>query len=287
MNPPQNDFRQWIVYNPSLQDDKAIYEVFKAVRDTASYGKFSCLKNIDGESEAFHVYESGGTALILSHDDRSAMIRYLKDHYILGDDPEQWMASAGERSKSVVDKEGDDHPYFMDPKYADYMPQPAAPKKQFVREEPSKWFYNPEPRKHILGYAFVGVIILQFMLIPTNVFDVKFPDFFKYVFSLIFVILQYYAVRNYRNYFLTGGLRYKTVWSITFWLYLILFGVTGFEVAFIDLLNGDNGIGNLIGIPLIMIFLGLFLGWFASLFIYFMNGGKVVTDPNSIKPARH
>lgn len=286
MIPLQNDFRKWIVYNPSLTNDKTIYELYKSIDTITTIGKFTCLKS--EENETYQVREDGNeNILLLKEDDRMEMLKYLRTHFILDDDPEQWMATADKRTTVPAETEHGDKPYFLDPRYADYMPQPMMPEKHFVQEEPSKWFYHGEPRKHVLGYAFVGIMLVQIALIPSNVFHVKTTDAFAYVYGLIFFALHHYAVRNYRNYFLKGGLRYKTVWSVTFWLYTIMYGVIGLEVSIIDLLSGDHGFGYLIGMPLLFIVIGLFVGWIFSFFIYFLNGGKVVTDPTTIKPAQH
>ncbi|HEY0742770.1 MAG TPA: hypothetical protein VGD40_14975 [Chryseosolibacter sp.] len=286
MIPLQNDFRKWIVYNPSLTSDKALYELYRSIDTITNNGNVSCSK-LD-ETETYQIQVDGNeTILLLTEENRMAMLNYLRTHFILGEHPEQWMAASENTAKGRAETESGDKPYFLDPRYADYMPQPVIQKREFVREEPSKWFYNAEPRKHVLGYALIGITLIQLVLIPSNVFHIDTMDGFAYVYGLVFFALHYYAVRNYRNYFLTGGLRYKTVWSITFWLYTIMYGITGLEVSVIDLITGDHGFGYLVGMPLLFIVIGLFVGWFFSFFIYYMNGGKVVTDPATIKPARN
>jgi hypothetical protein len=293
MNPPTNDFRQWIVYNPELKDDNQFYSLYKALESVSARDAFTCEKITDDDTDRFRIIQKGNEdSLLLNPEGRLSMLWYLQTHYILSDNIDQWIAQTEERTQARHEKAEEELPYFMDPQYNPLArPSGSAVKVQSRmdkprEQEPSKWFYNPVIRKHVLGYAVIAILISQVVIIPTNIFHIKL-EFFKYTYSLVFFVVLHYAVRNYRNYFLSGGIRYKTVWSITFWLFLIIFGVTGYELALIDMISdGDFTFGNLIGLPLILIFAGLFIGWFFSLFVYFMNGGKVVTDPSTIKAAR-
>jgi hypothetical protein len=298
MNPPKNDFRQWVVYNPALKEDSQFYSLFKALENISSRDAFTCEKITDDAADLYRVIQQDNEAtLLLSAEARIEMLRYLKTHYILSDDVEKWIATTEERAKPSLKSAGEEIPYFLDPRYnssAHATINVAKATSQLSMDKPrprqeelpawTKWFVNPMTRKHALGYAIVALLISQIVLIPSNVFHVKLPEFFKYVLAVAFFVVHHFAVRNYRNSFLTGGIRYKTVWSITFWLYLTIFGVAGIELVLIDsVTDGSFGWTMLIVIPPLLIFSGLFMGWFFSLFIYYMNGGKVVTDPSTIK----
>jgi hypothetical protein len=83
MNPPTNDFRQWIVYNPALKEDNEFYSLYKAVETTSTRDAFTCEKIIDNETEGFRLTQKDNEdSLLLSPEGRIAMLRYLQSHYI-------------------------------------------------------------------------------------------------------------------------------------------------------------------------------------------------------------
>lgn len=299
MHPPKNDFRQWIVYNSTLKDDSQLYALYKAVETNTTLGNFRCERIFDIVAEKFIITQTGNDSrLTLNADERKHFLSYLKSHYILQDDIEAWMATTNERATAREVKNQEDVPYFLDPRYNNSIQpirariqNPSATKmdkpRKTLPKNHSKWFYNPVPRKHILGYALIALLIVQFFVIPTNVFHFKLPKVLEYSYNLAYFVILHIAVRNYRNYFLTGGIRYGTVWAITFWLFFTVFGVIGIELSVIDSLNkGSFSIGYSLIITAALLVAGLFVGWFFSLFVYFINGGKVVTDPATVKAAR-
>lgn len=293
MNPPKNDFRQWIVYNNTLNDQR-VYALYKVLETGSSRDGFAC-ERYDGTSDLFRISQTGHvSSLVLTSEERNQMRDYLKTHYILGEDIEKWISTADERAKARNQKSEEELPYFLDPRYNPQAKPTRVPTKanvnqidnprKFLQPNQSNFFLNPVPRKHVLGYAGVAILLMQVLIIPGNVFHYKFPEFVKYAFSLIVFVIQHIAVRNYRNYFIVGGASYNTVWSITFWLYVTVFGLTALELTIIDTIrSGKFDVVSAIVIPLILVVAGLFSGWFFSLFVFLMNkgNGKATSPANS------
>ncbi|HEY0651479.1 MAG TPA: hypothetical protein VGD65_00065 [Chryseosolibacter sp.] len=297
MHSPKTDFRQWIVYNSLLKDDHQLYALFKVLENGLSRGAFTCDRVSDGDAELYRITQQGNeSTLLLSSRERADMLQYLKTHYVLGEDVEKWIAGADERNSARKEKNADDVPYFLDPRYnpsalsgANGIPatRSVAEPRQTLREARSTWFFHHVPRRHVLGYALIALLVVQVFIIPTNVFRVKLPTFLEYSYNLVYLVILHIAVRNYRNYFLEGGIRYGTVWAITFWLFFIVFSCIGIELGIIDSIkNGSFNVGFSLIVLAALIIAGLFVGWIFSLFVYFINGGKVVTDPSTIKAVR-
>lgn len=298
MDSPKSDFRQWLVYNSLLKNDHQLYALFKTLEQGVSRDAFTLDKVMHETSEFYRLTQKGhGIPLLLTPPERTEMLRYLKTHYILSEDVEKWISETNERAASRVEKNQEEVPYFLDPRYNTSLPrvrstatpQPGATDKPrpALKKNPSPWFYNPVPKKHVLGYALVGLVIAQMFLIPTNVFHVKLPDVVQYGYSFAFFVLLHIAVRNYRNQFLGTGIGYNSVIAITFWLFLMLFGIMAFEISVIDAISdGELSAFKILIMPIILVPSGLFLGWFFSLFVYLINRGTGEQKPSTIKATR-
>jgi hypothetical protein len=298
MDSPKSDFRQWLVYNGLLKSDHHLYALYKTLEQGVSRDTFTFDKVMDQASELYQLTQKGhGIPLVLTGAERTEMLRYLKTHYILGDDVEKWISQANERAAARVEKSQEEVPYFLDPRYNTSLPRvhsnPSSQPVEMdqprpaVKRNPSAWFYNPIVKKHVLGYACVGLVIAQMFMIPTNVFHVKLPEVFRYGYSLAFFVILHLAVRNYRNQYLGGGMGYDTVIAITFWLFLIMFGVMSFEISVIDAVSdAEFSLFKFFIMPIILLPAGLFMGWFFSLFVYLINRGSGARKPSTAKATR-
>lgn len=263
-----NNYRKWAAFNDGLLARNYAENLYKVIDERIRLDGISCELLSGVDSVKYRIQDNSiPSILILTESERADLLQYFKLHYLPQEaaynHPDEILHVESGQADLQTDVSKSNHSYF----------------NQNLR----RYFFNKNTRKHVVGYAAIGIIVLQFFIIPTNVYGVKYPDFSKFLWVIFFSALTYLATRNYKQVFLTGGIRYGTVWSITFWLYTFIFLVGGIEIAIIDSLRGTASIGISSILIIIMLGAGYISGWILSFPIYFLVGGKVVTDPNAIK----
>lgn len=279
------DYRKWLVYNESLNDEQNLYDLYTAVKNVNTFGHSKC----ERANENYLVKNSSlNEQLMLTENQRQSMLDYISSHYFLTTDAEAWYGAKDQRQKDREKREEPEdfsHIIAHDklPSYLKHLHAKPAPVKE---EEPIEskihpFFINRDFRRHVFGYALIGFVVAQTFVIPGNLMGVKFPDYVTYVLIVLLAIGAHFAVRNFKKHFLIGGIRYKTAAGITIWYYLELFTLLGLEIALIDIIK-DKSFFMLL---FILVFMsgGLFTGWIISFFTFFLNGGKVATDPEVVR----
>jgi hypothetical protein len=257
-----NNYHRWLAFNESLAQRLYAESLYQVVFDGAQQNTLSCKKIDEGGVSKYIVQDSNiKDTLILSEKEKENMLNYLKAHYLPAGNQTNQVESTHYKSTDLET-------------IAQLHAKSSNPR--------SKFFFNKKIRKHVVGYALIGFFIFQFFVIPTNVFSIKYPEYSKALWAIFFASLTYVAVINYKREFLVGGIRYGTVSSITFWLYTIIFLIGGIEIALIDFIKDRNIFGAIVIIPIILI-ASYLSGWILSFPIYFLSGGKIVTDPNEIR----
>lgn len=253
-----NNFRKWIVFNEGLTSRVQVENLIEAIDRCTSLGSFKCEIIHEEGSEKFSITETITVdTLVLTDIERREMLDYLRTHFLTNqvDTPQLGQVQSLETVQLGTQTE---------------------PKTKFHHP----LFTNRSIKRHVLGWACMGIVLLQFFIIPTNVFGIKFTDSIRIIWLLTFSIITFLAVQNYKHHFLIGGIRYTTVWSITFWLYTYIFGICGIELAIID---GSKGMNSIYFIVPIILGAAYLSGWILSFPIFFLSGGKIVTDPSKIK----
>jgi hypothetical protein len=262
-----NNYRKWAAFNDNLTARNYAENLYRVIDERIRLDTLSCELVRDDDPVKYRIQDSSiSSVLLLIESERADLLLYLKTHYLPQEAvnrPDEILL--GESGQSTL--------------------QADSPKSNpsFFNQHLRRYFHNKNIRKHVVGYAIIGIIVLQFFIIPTNVYGVKYPDFSKFLWVIFFSALTYLATRNYKIGFLTGGIRYGTVWSVTFWLYTFIFLVGGIQIAIIDSFRGTTGIGMSSILIIIILGAGYVSGWILSFPIYFLVGGKVVTDPSAIK----
>lgn len=264
---PNDDFRRWLAFNESLTRTHRVANLYKAVSESKCIAGITCERRSGTPGEEYCVISDGTgyPSLILTQEQKKTFLNYLREHYL----PQANIPTA--YSANIKSAAKDNHLIN------------TRPVTKSTSRISLKYFLHKNIRRHVLGYAIVGILVSQFLIIPTNVFHVKSNDFISWTFVLFFGTLSHFAVRNYKKNFLRSGIRYAIVWKIVFWLSAIIFLILSLEVSFIDAITKDSYEWlPFIGVTIIMVLAGLLSGWILSILIYFLNGGKVITDPNSV-----
>jgi len=260
------NYRKWIAFNNNVTERSHIENLFKAIDRVSHEGSIRCKQIHNDGLNTYEVHDiTMPERLLLTETERADLLIYLKLHYL---------PSEPEPDRPAVEKKNTRLNESTQP----ILQEEVRP----VDYHPNPYFFNKIIRKHVVGYAIIGIVLLQFFIIPTNVFDIKYPDYLQYVWLIFFSLLTHIAVRNYKKQFLVGGIRYGTVWSVTFWLYTFIFFVGGIEIGIIDFIDG-KGIASVFILVPIMLLAAYVSGWILSIPIFFLNGGKLVTNPDEIK----
>jgi hypothetical protein len=262
-----NNYRRWAAFNDSLSARSYATNLYKVIDERIRLDSLNCELVNDVDPVKYRIQDSSiSSVLLLTESERADLLLYLKAHYL----PQE---AANQPDEILHGESGQ----------ADLQADLSKSNPSYFNQHLRHYFFNKNIRKHVAGYAIIGIIVLQFFIIPTNVYGVKYPDFSKFLWVIFFSALTYLATRNYKQGFLTGGIRYGTVWSVTFWLYTFIFLVGGIQITIIDALSGTTSIGMSSILIIIMLGAGYLSGWILSFPIYFLVGGKVVTDPSAIK----
>lgn len=269
-----HDYRKWLAFNSSIHTQQNIDSLFDAVANAKTTRTFILDEQTDESGSRHYLIRSSNddVSLILPVSNRETFLNYLREHYF---------------SSEHVSTQNVSDPFFDSGTnaFASAMFLEEDLRGGFAKTT-SKYLPNINIKLHALGFALLGFIVSQIAVIPSNVFHVKLPEATAWILALSFGILGHFAVRSYKKHFLTNGIRYNTVWRIIFWLYSITFLAIGVEISFIDWLQDDSNYLALFFMPVIIMLAGLLSGWICSFFIYFFNGGKVVTDPQAVAEAR-
>jgi hypothetical protein len=272
-----HDYRKWIVFNSSLSDNRNVHDLFRAVGEGCMVGASRCEKISENGIDYYLISDTSySSCLQLALDEKEAFLAYLKKHYLVTEDlTKGYLHNDEEKEANPGSSEG-----YVEGRAG--IRRNDEQKKYLEVFRP--YFFNKDITMHVKGYAAVTIVAMQSILIPTNVFHFKSNDFFRWVFTLFFGFMAHVAVRNYKKHFLMGGIRYGMVWKITFWMYLMVCIVIGFELSCIDFFTMDNmDAFKFFGMMILVILAGLLSGWLLSFLIYFINGGKIITDPNAVK----
>jgi len=261
------NYRKWVAFNNNITERRYIENLVNAIDRVSHEGSIRCSQVNDDGLINYELHDSTmPERLLLTETERADLLVYLKLHYL---------PSAPEADESGVEKK---NTTLHNGSTQSSRQKESSP----IEHHPNPYFFNKIIRKHVAGYAIIGIVLLQFFVIPTNVFNIKYPDYLQFVWVFCFGLLTHLAVRNYKKEYLVGGIRYGTVWSITFWLYTFIFFIGGLEIGIIDFIDG-KGIASVFILVPIIVLAAYVSGWILSFPIFFMNGGKLVTNPDEIK----
>ncbi len=256
----RTDYRKWIIYEAELKTEQDFIELHAAAKEMTTKGQ-CIVSELIIEGKKVVSIARGNQTIELDEVIRQEFITYLEKNYL----------------NSEI--EGDNNFAGENPiKPTDGMPEVTSEQKRW-----KPFFINSNILKHVLGYSIIGFASSQFFVLP-QYFGVKLVSFLTWIHIFISATLAFFAVSIYKKHFLIGGIRYETVRKITLTLYGITFTAVSFEVTLLDLLfrQNENGLFGAVGLLIVMILAGLLSGWIISFFIYFLNGGKIITDPSKI-----
>jgi hypothetical protein len=258
------DYRKWLAFNNTLTDQQHISDLYQAAKNKRTTGVYE-VETIDSEQGLhYRITDNVYSALEINDNSVAAFLDYINKHYTLAS-----------RTETVEETNT----------IAPTIPKGASPfTHSNALPRSDNFFLNENIVLHAVGYVIIGFIIGQAFVLP-QFFNLKLPDYFRWIFLAPLIILCHIAVKNYKKHFLLGGIRYGTVAKITITIFGLIFAGFSFEVIVVDLFSKGQNLNLIVVIMtgIIMVVAGLASGWFVSLFVYFSNGGKIVTDPTTIK----
>jgi hypothetical protein len=262
------DYRRWIAYSSGLKTLKDFRDLYSAVRYSTKENESSCELILEDSEKYFEIKNTAAEDVLkLNEADRDNFLAYLEKNYLVIDLPIQ---NIGE-GNSVQNASS----------FAEEAGSTASSMKQ---QSLTTLFANANIWKHTLGYSVIGFLIAQIFVLP-QFFNTKLPEFMKWSFIIVFSVIAYYAVKVYKNQFLIGGIRYRTVGKVTMLFYGITFTMISVETALIDSFIGQKGFDVFANsaLAILVILIGVFSGWIVSFFIYYLVGGRIVTDTSKIR----
>jgi hypothetical protein len=265
-NETVNDYRKWLAFNSSLSNHQNVSDLYQAVKEKRTIGIYSAEISYNEQGNQYRITDTNYSALEISESEVSNFLTYINKHYIT--------TPADIRLDNIN-------------KVVSTIPKGASPFAHvdgLSESQTGNFLINENIVLHAIGYVIIGILIGQVFVLP-QFLNVKLPEYFKWIFFVLFAVLCHVAVRNYKKNFLTGGIRYRVVAKLTVTIFGLAFAGFAFEIIVFDLFSKGENL-DLIAVAvtgIAMIVAGLFSGWIVSLFIFFSNGGKVVTDPTTIK----
>jgi hypothetical protein len=263
-----NDFRKWIIYSVALKDSQCATDLYVAVNELRTINESSCEKTDSEQIEQYFIcHKTAQETLQLSPAERIHFLKYLEEHY---------------RINSCGGQDGSQETQQSDQTNIELLKatQPTHERTGFFK---SSFLYHENEKIHAICYAIVGFVLSQIFILP-QFLDIKLSQTMKWLFIILFLMVSHVAVRNYKLRFLTGGIRYGTVFKIVIIIYGLVFLGLAVEIMILDTLFRETNFELFakIAVAVITALGGLFTGWIMSILVYFTNGGKIVTDTSKI-----
>jgi hypothetical protein len=257
-----SDYRKWLAFNNALTDPQHVNDLCQAVKNKCSTASYRIELSSSEKGNCLSVTGSGYDTLEIHESEIPGFLNYINKHYAF--------APANQAATSVNT-------------IASTIPKGASPiLNTHAISHKANFFLNENIVLHAIGYAIIGLLIGQALVVP-QLLNIKFPNYGKWIFIVLFAMLGHLAVKSYKKNFLTNRLRYGVVAKITITIFGLVSAGFSFEIMLFNLFSAVEN-PNLIAVSMVgvaMVIGGLFIGWVASLFIYFLNGGKILTKPTS------
>jgi hypothetical protein len=271
----ESDFKKWYNYSQCNGNAKLTLALKKAILHQESGSIFTINKKGDKEKSLLIISEKyNPISLGIHQDSMNEFINFLG-------------------SFNYIEEEG--YPDPLNKK----EPNETIDTKTKAQKDKSRSYKNEVKEKkifnllhklsfqkktlHALSFSFITFIILQIIILPTNLYDIKLGNWSKYLFLGFSLFTCTLSTISYSKYYYSLK-QYKDIFGLVTRFYSFLWLFIFSEIIVIDLIL-DKAFNVLFGVFLILLgqVAGLITSLFLSMIIYYTKGGKMINyvqDPN-------
>ena len=250
-----SDYRKWIHYGGLVTSKGIAQELYQVIASLNPSQNFECRKIQNDNEEYYQVYANEVCVLHLAEIQRTEFLKYLDELYHLTDTS---------NSIGIINE--------------------IAP----VNVTMPSWesflithLLRVNELSQSLRFSFIGILLLQVIVIPEYVFNLDIPkEVVIGISGTILLALTYTSVKLYKKHFKADVVKYQYINRLSISLCMFIYLGYASEVIIFDVAAGARtGLLSILFELLFFCFIGCFMGLIFSTINYFLVGGKVINKP--------